>query len=147
VTPSIVPTEISAKVSLPSIRHPERSECEAFAQSKDPAAFLLDHQRRTRPTSPMAAPPLCAGRERNPDGRRPVDATNVLRLSSIHRDWKSGFSARLTQDDGTGKQHFRRVLLRDALPVRGEGVEATGYSPSALWGSKHPVTVYGHSFS
>src|SRR5580658_5636315 len=30
-------------------RHPERSECEAFAQSKDPAAFTLDDQKRTRP--------------------------------------------------------------------------------------------------
>jgi hypothetical protein len=48
-------------------RHPERSECEAFAQSKDPVAFTPDNQWRTKPPSRVAASPRCPGRARDLD--------------------------------------------------------------------------------
>jgi hypothetical protein len=81
----------------------------------------------------MATSPPCPGRERDLDAVRPEKATKVLRLGSAHRDWKSTSSARLAQDDGTGKQYLRRGLIEanhDGLGLRSAGdiLKTTEYS-------------------
>ena len=83
----------------------ERSECAVFAKSKDPVAFTADDQRPTKPPRQGCFAAL-HGRERDIDAGRPENATEVLRLGSVYRDWKSVSSARLAQDDGMGKQYF-----------------------------------------
>jgi hypothetical protein len=93
------------------IRRPERSECVAFAQSKDPDAFPFDcqwrvKQRRQWPVRrlPWTGGNLNASRTAwtggNLNASRTGLATQVLRLGSAKRQGKSRPSARLAQDDG-----------------------------------------------
>jgi hypothetical protein len=137
---------------LLKFRHPERSECAVFAQSKDPATFIPDDPRRTRPHCQwLLCRPALDGRAtllsgvpkmspRSFDSAQPTPAGKVrspfasLRMTELGND--TSLVPKLTalhRSLGTRLSAQFRCFRNGRAAEIGNGVASASVFPNGVW--------------